>query len=98
MTTPAAPKPQVLVTVDTPPGPDGKPWVSLQIQLGLAVSGIVIPPETAAELATILAEQLTAGAQRARLAGGGIILAAPNVPASALPAQLRQPNGRKPSA
>lgn len=90
MTTPAAPKPQVLVTVDTPPGPDGRPWVSLQIQLGLAVSGIVIPPDTADELAAIIQEQLTAGAQRARLAAGGIILATPKTP---LPEQLRRPNG-----
>jgi hypothetical protein len=97
MTTPTEPtRLPVQVGTDIQQGPDGQPWVKLQLSVGVTIFGMLVPEATAAELGPLIAEQLAVGAANARRARTGLIIASPNMPTmpptnGKLPPQLRQP-------
>lgn len=79
----------VNVGYGTTPGPDGKPWVVLQITLGLASYTLTVPERTARELAELIPRQLTAAADDARRARTGLIVPS-NGGVNLSPEQLQQ--------
>lgn len=74
-TPPEPSKVAVQVGAAVVPGPDGRPWVQLQLTLGLTMMAMVIPEDLAAELGPLVAKSLADAAGKARLARGGIIVA-----------------------
>lgn len=72
------------------PGPDGKPWVVLQIAVGLVSYTLTVPERTARELAELIPRQLLAGADDARRARMGLIVPSNGGPVNLSPEQLRQ--------
>jgi hypothetical protein len=70
------------------PGPDGKPWVVLQITLGLAAYTLTVPERTARELAELIPRQLSAAADDARRARTGLIVPQNGGPANLSPEQV----------
>jgi hypothetical protein len=71
------PEPEVgvQVAVATTPGPDGKPWVQLQINIGLAGFALLVPERGARALAQAIPQALTLGADNARREALGLLVA-----------------------
>lgn len=65
---------QVQIGHSVETGPDGRPWVKLQVGLGLAVFAMLVPEQTARELATILSNALVEAADAARRSRIGLIV------------------------
>lgn len=55
-------------------GPDGRPWVQLQIGQGVTTFGLVVPENVAIELATLVPQVLTEVAAQCRRAKLGLLL------------------------
>lgn len=62
------------------PGPDGQPWVVLELRYGLSVHQIVLPESLAEQAGPVLAAKLAEGAAAARRARLGIILPGDQMP------------------
>lgn len=56
------------------PGPTGRPWVQLHIQVGLVQTVIMLPYKTVEELAQVLPDFLRGAAGQAKLANSGLII------------------------
>ena len=85
---PEVPGVPVQVGYATAPGPDGRPWVRLELHLGLTATSLLVPEQTARELAELVSRQLLAGADQARRERIGLVL--PGQPGTPDPAVLQQ--------
>jgi hypothetical protein len=72
--TPAAADIHLQVATATIPGPDGAPWVVLELRYGLTVCQLLLPESLAEKAVTVLPEQLRAGVAAAKRARLGLIL------------------------
>jgi hypothetical protein len=64
----------VSVNVALKTGPDGQPWIKLDLTVGIATVGVLLPDATADELGPLIAGGLTEGAAAARREKVGLIL------------------------
>lgn len=55
-------------------GPDGRPWVALQLQQGVTTYTLALPEAIATELATLIPQVLTEVAAQCRRAKLGLLL------------------------
>lgn len=74
-------------------GPDGTPWVRMQLALGLTVFTMLVPEKTARDIATLLPPVLVEQADNARRARSGLVIASNGhqVPLPPIEQLLRRP-------